>query len=139
MTAPLPHGLLDTLSAGMPQARHPFVDVLLQVSSPCSRQLWCDPLHLTTCLSVIATVLPGFCTQLARHKTFFMHLWRKSVCGQAPWFCLPGQYAYAGYMPNKPTFVSKTIPARASDREKVSIGGGHVASVAFVTNGGAKR
>ena len=37
-------------------------------------------------------------------------------------FCLPGQYAYAGYMPNRPSFVAKPIPARGSDEEKVSIG-----------------
>ena len=33
---------------------------------------------------------------------------------------LPGQYAYAGYMPNKPSYVAKAIPARGSDEEKVS-------------------
>ena len=33
---------------------------------------------------------------------------------------LPGQYAYAGFMPNKPSYVAKAIPASGSDEEKVS-------------------
>ena len=45
----------------------------------------------------------------------------KTAVDQTLLFCLPGQYAYAGYMPNKPTFVDRLIPARGSDGEKVSL------------------
>ena len=48
------------------------------------------------------------------------HKWEKSFCEkQCCCYGLPGQYAYAGYMPNKPSYIAKAIPAQGSAKEKV--------------------
>ena len=48
------------------------------------------------------------------------HKWEKSFCEkQCCCYGLPGQYAYAGYMPNKPSYIAKAIPAQGSAEEKV--------------------